>query len=295
MALMLAMAALLLLGLALSVWWGSTPFRAGDPVFAAEPVPVAAVTRRYGRAFAVGIVGGFWTGLLVTGPAVRLIMRLLAVTAGASAQGRRTEAEATIGEITVGGTISLIIFGGVLTALASGLAYVIVRPLLPAGRLGGVVFGVLHFVLLATVLDPLRPDNADFDLVGPNWLAIVAFGVASVVHGMAVAAFANRYSQRLPGDPNGHDFIRAGLPLALPLLFVAVSIFGAVVAVIGLLNVLLFSRIPLAITPSRSRTIRAIGRVALALGFCVALPGLVIDLADISDRGASDEHVRILG
>jgi hypothetical protein len=287
MAVMVVVATMLLGGVALSVWWGSTTFRPGRPLFAAPPLALAVVTRRYGRAVAVAIVGGFWAGLLVTGPAVRLIMRLLAVTAGDPPQGRLTEAEATIGEITVGGTISVIIFGGVLTALASGLAWVVVHSLLPAGRLGGVVFGVLHFVLLATVSDPLRPDNVDFDLVGPNWLAIVTLGVASVLHGMAVAAFANRYSHHLPAEPSGRDLLRAGLPLALPVLFLAASIIGAAIVAIGLLLVVIASRVPLAVDRARARTIRLVGRITIVLGVGLVLPGTVADLADIADRGAT--------
>ena len=54
---------------------------------------------------AVGLTGGFWTGLLVTGPAVRLAMRLLAVTGGDDAQGRITEAEEVVGSVSLDGTI----------------------------------------------------------------------------------------------------------------------------------------------------------------------------------------------
>ena len=125
-------------------------------------------------------------------------MRLLAVTAGDEAEGRLTEAEEVIGSIDVGGTIGLIVFGGILPGLLSGAIYVVFRRWLPSGRLGGVVFGALHLVIAATRIDPLRPDNPDFDILGPGWLAVAAFGLASVVHGMAVVAIANRYSHHFP-------------------------------------------------------------------------------------------------
>ncbi len=91
---------------------------------------------RYLRGVAISLVAGFWAGLLVTGPAIRLIMRLLAVTAGDDAQGRITEADEVVGSINLDGTIGLIFFGGVLPGLLSGAIYVVCRRLLPTGRLG---------------------------------------------------------------------------------------------------------------------------------------------------------------
>ena len=55
---------------------------------------------------------GSGPGLLVTGPAIRLIMRLLAVTSGDDAQGRITEADEVVGRIDVVGTIGLGNLGG---------------------------------------------------------------------------------------------------------------------------------------------------------------------------------------
>ncbi|MBW3641611.1 MAG: hypothetical protein KY447_01695, partial [Actinobacteria bacterium] len=93
-------------------------------------------------------------------------MRLLAVTAGDAAQGRITEADEVVGTIDFGGTLGLYLFGGVFPGLLSGAVYVVFRPLLPSGGLGGVVFGLLHLVIAATRVDPLRPENPDFDIVG---------------------------------------------------------------------------------------------------------------------------------
>ena len=125
-----------------------------------EPDPlhptVENVARRYGRGVVVGVVGGFWAGALVTGPAMRLIMRLLAANARDDVQGRITEMDAVIGEINLDGTIGLVVFGGILPGLLSGVIYVAIRPWLPRGRLGGLAFGALHLVLAATRLDPLR-------------------------------------------------------------------------------------------------------------------------------------------
>ena len=119
-------------------------------------------------------------------------MRLLAVTADDSAQGAETEAEQIVGEITTSGTIDLVLFNGIFFGLASGLAYVLIRRWLPAGRLGGLAFGALLLVVAATAIDPLRADNPDFDIVGPGWLVVATFGALVLLHGMAVAAIAAR-------------------------------------------------------------------------------------------------------
>jgi hypothetical protein len=202
MVLMTVVALLLVAGVVLTLRWGGAGYQPWAPQPGPQPegarLPASAVAVRYLRGAAVGLTGGFWAGLLVTGPAVRLAMRLLAVTGGDDAQGRITEAEEVVGSISLDGTIGLVLFGGVLPGLLSGAIYVVVRRLLPAGRLGGVAFGALHLLVAATRIDPLRPDNPDFDVVGPGWLSLTVFGLAAVVHGMAVAAYVDRYSHDLP-------------------------------------------------------------------------------------------------
>ena len=170
-------------GIAYRLWEPESDDRSDRAETDNTPASVRITVLRYMRGVAVALVGGFWAGALVTGPAVRLIMRLLAVTAGDDAQGRITEADEVVGRIELDGTIGLYVFGGVLPGLLSGAIYVVIRRWLPAGRIGGVVFGSLHLVVAATRIDPLRPDNPDFDLVGPGWLSVTTFGLTCVVHG----------------------------------------------------------------------------------------------------------------
>jgi hypothetical protein len=61
--------------------------------------------------------------------------------------------------------------------------YLVLRRLLPAGRLGGVVFGVGLLVVFGTTVDPLRRDNPDFDIVGPGWLSVLVFASLAVAFG----------------------------------------------------------------------------------------------------------------
>ena len=59
--------------------------------------------RRYLWYLTLAISSGVGAGILAAGAGGRLVMRLLAVTAGPDAQGRVTEAEQVIGRITVDG------------------------------------------------------------------------------------------------------------------------------------------------------------------------------------------------
>ncbi len=277
MVLMAVTGILLLVGITLTLWWGGSSYETWEPGLdddvdrrsgssAPDRRPsVETSVLRYLRGLAIALVGGFWAGVLVTGPFVRLIMRLLAVTAGDDAQGRLTEADEVVGSIDLGGTIGLVVFGGILPGLLSGAIYVVCRRWLPSGRLGGVVFGVLHLVVAATRIDPLRPDNPDFDLLGPGWLAVTAFGLASIFHGMAVVAIANRYSHNFPPPASNRAArTRALLPLVLPALLLIPAFTLLLPVAIGLAITIAMSRIEPVVLFARSRGALLAGRMRWA-------------------------------
>ncbi|MBW3580462.1 MAG: hypothetical protein KY431_05435 [Actinobacteria bacterium] len=219
---------------------------------------------------------------------MRLIMRLLAVTAGDAAQGRITEADEVVGTIDFGGTLGLYLFGGVFPGLLSGAVYVVFRPLLPSGGLGGVVFGLLHLVIAATRVDPLRPENPDFDIVGPGWLSVVTFSLAVVLHGMAVAAFANRYSTTLPPKASGRaERIRTFAPVALPALMLVPGAALLIFISVGLVITVLLSQVTPLVSALRSRASVVAGRAVLAVVVLALLPGSLTDLRDVVVRDGS--------
>ena len=174
--------------------WGGAPVRQPEFDDTAGSGSVALAARRYIWYLAVAVVSGVGAGLFAAGAGGRLVMRLLAATAGDAAQGRETEAEEIVGRISTGGTVNFIVFAALVFGLATGVLYLLIRRWLPGGRLGGLVYGALLLVVLATRLEPLRADNPDFDIVGPGWVAATAFGTLVVMHGMLVAALAARYS-----------------------------------------------------------------------------------------------------
>src|SRR6266536_4598001 len=258
--------ALVFVGLVAVVRWGGlavepppTPARpAADPT---EPPPASLVVRRYLWSLAVAMVSGAAAGILAAGAGGRLVMRLLALTAGPDAQGQITEAEEIVGHITIDGTLGFVVFTGLFLGSVSGAAYLLLRRWLPAGRAGGLAYGALLLVVAGTRLEPLRRGNPDFDLVGPGWVSVVAFTVLVVFHGALVAALAGRVSRAVP--------LLAARPGAIavhaPLLLVALP--GAAVAlvlvIVGVV-VVLVSRIPSMVAVWRSRPVVPVGRVALA-------------------------------
>jgi len=135
------------------------------------------------------LAAGVAAGVLAAGAGGRLVMRVLAVTSP-DAHGSLTEAGEKIGEITLGGTLGFIFFTGVPAGFLSGALYALVAPVLPRGRAGGVVLGVLLLVLAATRIEPLRSDSVDFLLLDPAWLAVLGFSVLALFQGMLVAALA---------------------------------------------------------------------------------------------------------
>src|SRR6266542_2828624 len=128
----LVCAALVLAGLAAVVGWGSLPVEpppaparpAADPT---EPPPASLVVRRYLWYLAVAVASGAAAGILAAGAGGRLVMRLLAVTAGADAQGRITEAEEIVGRITVDGTLGFVVFTGLFFGTVSAAGYLLLR------------------------------------------------------------------------------------------------------------------------------------------------------------------------
>jgi hypothetical protein len=158
--------------------WGSGPADRG-----ALPRP--------GRYLAALLVAGPGAGVLAAGAGGRLIMRLLAVTSP-DAHGQITEAGEEIGDITAGGTAGFVVFTGVPAGVLTALLFVLAGSLLPRGRAGGVALGLLLLVLVGAQLEPLRADNFDFNLVGPDWLSLLSFTALACFQGMLTWALAGR-------------------------------------------------------------------------------------------------------
>ena len=180
-------------GVLIVVRWGSasTDRPAAD-------TGVRATLGRLARYVGVSLLAGVAGGLIAAGAGGRLVMRLLAATSPDESQGAITEGDAVIGDITVDGTLGFIAFVGPVTGVLTGLLLALLGPLLPRGRAGGLALGTVLLVLAGSRIDPLRADNFDFNLAGPDWLSVGAFVALALFQGMVAVAVAARLSRNAP-------------------------------------------------------------------------------------------------
>ena len=115
-------------------------------------------------------------------------------------EGSLTEAGETVGDVSLDGTLGLILFGGVPAGLLSGALYALVRPALrrPYRRPGPrsrcwswLPRGSTRWIRQLR----LRP-------AGPPWLAVLAFTVLALLQGVLVVALAERWAPRTGDTPS---------------------------------------------------------------------------------------------
>jgi hypothetical protein len=264
----------LLLGIVLALKWGHLHFEPPPP---ADRVTFGEQATRVVWYLDILMIGGVVAGLLAAGAGGRLAMRLLAITAGDGAQGRITEADEVVGKITVGGTIGFVVFGGLFAGLVAAVIYLVLRRWLPSGRPGALVLAGLLLVTLGAQVDPLRSDNPDFNLVGPDWLAVSAFTALAVLHTFVLFAVMARVSQSLPLLAATPRVALAYLPLVF---LVPTVVFGAAVVVVLLAGAAVSTRPAVGRVWANPRLLVA-GRTLIALAALVALPSFVTTIADI--------------
>ncbi len=152
------------------------------------------------RHITVAGVVGLVTGLLVGGLGGRLFMRVAGAVAPDSAQGATTEAGFTVGEITLGGTLGLVTFVGVLVGIVGAVMYLVFRPWLAwAGRWRGIAFGLLLFAVGSATSDVLNPDNFDFLVLGNSVLVVAMIVGLFVGFGAFMEWMFGILDRRLPG------------------------------------------------------------------------------------------------
>lgn len=229
------------------------------------------------RTLAVATTSGVIAGVLVPGLGGRFVMRVLAATSGDAAQGKLTEANETVGDITLDGSIGVVVFVGLLGGVLAALGFVVLRRWLPttAGP-AGLIAGVL---LLGTigVSDAMSPDNADFAILHPTWLAVTLIVFLALLFGVTFTALAARLDAgmpalgRRPSSIAGHASL---VFLAIPPLVI-----GAVAYVAG--RATLRGRLePVLARPA----VRRIGHVVV--GVAVVLAGVnsvraIVEIAEV--------------
>jgi hypothetical protein len=147
------------------------------------------------RRLAPLFLAGGLAGVLAGGLGSRIAMRIAALAAPGSVQGLRTEAEATIGRISLDGTLFLVLVAGIASALIGTAFYRGVRAWLPSRRWPrALAFGGLELVVFGTVI--LDQGNPDFTILGHPMLNVVVFGSLFVLHGVLLVVL-QRPARRL--------------------------------------------------------------------------------------------------
>lgn len=273
--LVLICAALLVVAVVLTAVWWREPFI--DPPLA--PVGSRADGLRVYAWWALMLTTvGIASGVLVVGAGGRLVMRVLAV-ASPEASGRITEAQATVGEITLEGTLGYLLFGALPAALVSTALYLLVAHWIPRGALAGPVLAGVCLVIIGTTVDPLRSENIDFAILDPDWLALVLFALLAVLHGAFVAAVAGRLSRSLP------PISQRNLPVtAVPFLLAVAYLPLGILLVLGAVIAVLFPRALPAVAVARaSRDGVVLGRALLVLAVAIFLPQFIVSVVAILD------------
>ncbi len=276
---LIAILIVLFLAGVLAIWrWGDLELQKpweDDEV--ADPPPPSQFFRRYLWYVTITVVAGITSGVIMLGIGGRLVMRLLAATSSDSVQGRVTEAEEIIGKITLDGTIGFIVFFGIFGGLVTGVAYMLVRRLFPKGRLGGFIFGAVLLIALASRFDPLRPDNVDFNLVSPDWLAVLAFSAIFFGHGMLLGSIAGRVGRLLPLITKDLRTIARYIPLLLLIPVFPLAVPLAVGALLGFGA----SRAEGITWYLASENFLLVGRLAISVLVALSAPSFVSGVAEI--------------
>jgi hypothetical protein len=160
----------------------------GNPAVLTEPDvaegawPLGTILRDIAR----GGLAGLAVGFVVGGFGGRLAMRLIALLIPGSA-GAFTENGNRIGDITLGGSLGLIVFAGLFVGVVVGTLWVILSPWLPS-RLGLRVLAAVPMAIGLGSFVIVQGSNPDFRVLGydPNVLAMLLCLVGLVGASMAV-------------------------------------------------------------------------------------------------------------
>ncbi|GJM37789.1 MAG: hypothetical protein DHS20C19_11560 [Acidimicrobiales bacterium] len=187
--------------------------------------------RREVSAVCAAIAAGAIGGLLSIGMGSRLMMRVLAATSP-DATGRLTDADEIVGEVSGGGT-GFLLAAGTFIGVVGAVGYLGVRRLLPARSLvAGLVGMGIAGGLLARPSALLDPDNRDFAILEPRWLAVILCVVVIAIGPLMIAVLVDRWAPRWPTPGLSLSGLAGLAPLALlaliPPLLLALAVIVAV-------------------------------------------------------------------
>jgi hypothetical protein len=148
------------------------------------------------RDTAIVVVASGVAGATVGGIGSRVMMRLAALAAP-EVRGAVTENGAVVGEITLQGTIALMLFAGLSSAVLGAGAFVLARPWLPRRTVArGLVFGA--FLLAMTGAAVVDEGSPDFVILGDRALNVAMFSALFVAFGLVASSAVAVLERRVP-------------------------------------------------------------------------------------------------
>jgi len=170
----------------------ATPTSLETPVDRTVPSPQHEVLREITR----GGLAGLIVGVVLAGVGGRLVMRLAALLVP-SADGAFTENGNRIGDITLGGTLGIVVGLGLLFGAVAGSLWVIIRRWLPSSRAARLVVTIPIAVALGTP-GLIEARNRDFDILQHDPLVVASLVVLVALFGPALVLVDTWLDRRLP-------------------------------------------------------------------------------------------------
>jgi hypothetical protein len=175
------------------------------------------------REIARRAVAGLVAGVVVGGIGGRIAMRLsFLIDRGAA--GVRTENGATVGEFTLGGTVGLVIFGGLFAGIGTALLWVVIRPWLPERRRARTVASVVGAMALAGGF-AINGNNFDFRVLDPPLAHAALFLGLAGVGGWFISWFDDVLARRAQLDRRAADLPSVAV-VVIGMLFVGPTLFS---------------------------------------------------------------------
>lgn len=257
---------------------------AADPVVAPamdRPIqsPLGSIIRDIARGGFTGII----VGLVGAGLGGRIVMRLAALLVPAS-NGALTENGNRIGDITLGGSVGLALFG-LAAGVVAAMIWVVVSPWIPGAGLRRAVLAMPVAVAFGAA-GLVEGDNQDFFVLRHDPTVVVLLVALVAVFGLSFALVDAWLDRRLPAATGiagtAYAVVTAVGVLPLPLVVItfltdkqpAVVLTGGALVVLGVLTLSTWVR-RIDDSPTSARLVLA-GRITLAtavvIGFARVVP-----------------------
>ena len=239
------------------------------------------------RAASIVVVSCGVAGAIVGGLGSRIVMRLSALAAP-EARGAVTEAGNVVGEITLSGTVGLMLFAGIASAVFGAGASTVLRPWLPRGTFTrGLVFGLFLLALLGGVV--IDPANADFVILGDRVLNVSMFSALFLAFGLVASGTEAALEARIDRAPAFSPRSWAlSLVVALP---IVPGVAGVAFGFAWQLGVpLVASSLAMAVAGRLDRR----GRRAAARGIRLVAPAVMATVVLVAGAASVDDVATIL-